>query len=78
MLPKLRERRPFDFQEVNIYKCGQERWRMLYKYDIPVLHVQPATEDSPDPDLAAEAKKLMHRFSEKEVEELMDQVEKET
>src|SRR6266511_279558 len=58
-LSKLRERRPFDYQVVDISAKGQERWKKLYQFDIPVLHVQRVTETSAKSDLVTEAKKLM-------------------
>jgi glutaredoxin len=72
-LSKLRERRPFDYQEVDISAKGQEQWKKLYQYDIPVLHVERITHPYAKPNVVSEAKKLMHRFSEKQVESLMDE-----
>lgn len=31
---------PFAFEEVHIDEAGNEKWFELYKYDIPVLHVE--------------------------------------
>jgi hypothetical protein len=45
---------------------GNKMWKDVYEFDTPVLHVQRAD--------AAEPKKLFHRFSEQEVEKLVDEV----
>ncbi|KAL2818311.1 hypothetical protein BJX63DRAFT_70508 [Aspergillus granulosus] len=69
---QLQKRRRFDYSEVDIMVPGNKEWRDVYEFDVPVLHVQSAkkTGDLSDP------KKLFHRFTEKEVETLVDDAEK--
>jgi glutaredoxin len=67
ILAKVHQRRPFEYQEVDTGAKGQEQWRNLYQFDIPVLHA------AANPDLVTYTKIIMHRFSEKEVEALMDE-----
>ena len=46
---------------------GNETWKNAYEFDVPVLHVRE--------DESGEPKKLFHRFTEKEVERVIDSVE---
>ncbi|KAH9952000.1 hypothetical protein B0H21DRAFT_887736 [Amylocystis lapponica] len=39
-LAKLRQRRPFELQTINIQDAGQERWKKKYVYWIPALHIE--------------------------------------
>lgn len=73
ILAKVHQRRPFEYQEVDTGAKGQEQWRNLYQFDIPVLHVQRVMHAAANPDLVTYTKIIMHRFSEKEVEALMDE-----
>ncbi|KAJ9647806.1 hypothetical protein H2199_001581 [Coniosporium tulheliwenetii] len=54
---------------------GQGQWKNRYEFDTPVLHVEktPGKDNHPT---SAEARKLMHRFKEADVERLMDEAEK--
>jgi hypothetical protein len=55
---------------------GQEKWRDIYDFDVPVLHVdkgQTGSDNTEAPTLDA-AKKLMHRFTVEEVENAVDEV----
>lgn len=54
---------------------GERRWRDLYEFDTPVIHVAKATAPEEDPELCGKAKKLMHRFKEEDVLKKMDEVE---
>lgn len=54
---------------------GQEKWKDVYEFDTPVLHVQRVSYTYSKPDIVSEAKKLMHRFSAEEVEKLIDEAE---
>lgn len=64
---KLRQRRPFDYAEVDIMAPGNQQWKDVYEFDVPVLHV-----DTPG---GSEPRKLFHRFTEQEVEKLVDEAE---
>ncbi|KAH7107512.1 glutaredoxin domain-containing protein [Auriculariales sp. MPI-PUGE-AT-0066] len=39
-LAKVRQKRPFELEVVDIHEKGQEKWHNLYKWWIPVLHVE--------------------------------------
>lgn len=54
---------------------GQQQWRDLYEFDTPVLHVQRVDYTYVKKDIVSEAKKLMHRFTDREVEDLIDEAE---
>lgn len=68
---QLGQRKPFDYAEVDIMLPEHKAWRDVYEFDVPVLHVQHgAAADS-----SAPVKKLFHRFTEQEVETLVDKAE---
>ena len=66
-LTQLHKRRPFTFRELDVMLPGNETWKNAYEFDVPVLHVRE--------DESGEPKKLFHRFTEKEVERVIDSVE---
>lgn len=69
--------RPFEYQEVDIIKSDSvPRWRDLYEFDVPVIHVSKATAPEEHPKSASQAVKLMHRFTVDDVKSKMDHVEK--
>lgn len=70
---KFRERRTFAYSEIDVMAEGQQQWKDIYEYDVPVLHVEPDRKQGP---VTTEVKKLMHRFTEEQVEALVDEVEK--
>ncbi|KZP01511.1 DUF836-domain-containing protein [Calocera viscosa TUFC12733] len=39
-LAKVRSQAPFSLQVVDIHSPGQDKWKRLYQYDIPVLHLE--------------------------------------
>jgi len=39
-LVKVRVQSPFHLQLVDIQDPGQDKWKRLYQYDIPVLHLE--------------------------------------
>ena len=39
-LAKVRQRRTFELETVNIHDEGQERWKKKYVYWIPALHIE--------------------------------------
>lgn len=49
-----------------------KRWKDVYEFDVPVLHVEPAVQQSADS--TKELRKLFHRFTEQEVEKAMDEI----
>ncbi|KAL0938846.1 glutaredoxin domain-containing protein [Colletotrichum truncatum] len=71
------DRRPFNFKEIDITAPEAKRWKDLYDFDVPVIHISKveAPEESPDPKVVGKAVKLMHRFDPDQIEAKMDQVE---
>jgi glutaredoxin len=70
-LSKLQQRRPFPYSEVDIMAPENKQWKDVYEFDVPVLHVQ-----SPKSDDESGLRKLFHRFSESEVEKVVDDAER--
>ena len=75
VLSALQKKRSFEYNEVDVMSTDQKRWKDLYEFDTPVLHVQRVFHTYSKPDIATEARKLMHRFSEEEVVALIDEAE---
>ena len=71
---ELQKKRPIDYSEIDIMEAGQQKWKEVYDFDVPVLHVDKVTSLKEGPTLDA-AKKLMHRFTVEEVEEAVSEVE---
>lgn len=70
-LSKLQQHRTFRYSEVDIMAPEHKQWKDVYEFDVPVLHVQP-----PNSDDESGLRKLFHRFSESEVEKLVDDAER--
>ena len=68
---QLNQRKPFYYKELDIMTPENKSWRDVYDFDVPVLHVQSATGQKG----LSDAKKLFHRFSEQEVETLVDEAD---
>ena len=69
---QLHKRRPFvNYQEVDVMLPGNETWKNAYEFDVPVLHVQQQEQQEQSGD-AVKIKKLFHRFTEEEVEKVID------
>ncbi|EXJ86046.1 hypothetical protein A1O1_06415 [Capronia coronata CBS 617.96] len=76
---EVQNRRPVNYREIDIMSPGHEKWRDVYDFDVPVLHVDKVAggKEAGESGLSLEAaKKLMHRFTVEEVEEAVDEVEK--
>ncbi|KAI3531738.1 glutaredoxin-like domain-containing protein [Colletotrichum paranaense] len=69
------DRRPFAYTEVVITKPENKKWRDLYDFDVPVIHISKAEAPEEDVKLVGKAVKLMHRFDPDQIEAKMDQVE---
>lgn len=67
---QLLKRKPLPYSEIDVMTTGNEKWKNVYEFDTPVLHIQRTDQAN-----AAEPKKLFHRFSEQEVEKLVNEVE---
>ncbi|KAI1776638.1 hypothetical protein F4818DRAFT_440037 [Hypoxylon cercidicola] len=69
--------RPFQFKEIDIIKYdSKHRWRDLYEFDVPVIHISKSSASEEHPQSASKAVKLMHRFTTDQVKAKMDLVEK--
>ncbi|RYP49971.1 hypothetical protein DL768_004406 [Monosporascus sp. mg162] len=69
--------RPFVFKEIDIVKSDSKpRWRDLYEFDVPVIHISKSSAPEEHPQLAPKAVKLMHRFDKDQVMAKMDAVER--
>jgi glutaredoxin len=63
----IHKRRKFEYSEVDVMAPPNKMWKDMYEIDVPVLHVQTEMTEG-----LSEAKKLFHRFTEQEVEKLID------
>ena len=81
VLHAVRARRSYRYEEIDVMSSGQESWR-IYEFDTPVIHVQRLISSmekggqQPTQGIGKECGKLMHRFTEDQVEKLMDEAEK--
>lgn len=69
------KRRPFEYVEKDIMQSGNQQWKDVYEFDVPVLHAQSVEQGPKEADLS-DARKLFHRWTEQEVEQLVDDAEK--
>lgn len=74
-LSQVQKRRTIEYREIDIMEEANKKWFNMYAFDVPVLHVSRVMHTSPKPDVVSEEKKLMHRFTEEEVEALIDEAE---
>jgi glutaredoxin len=74
-LDEVRKKRTVEYSEVDILADGQQKWRNMYEFDVPVLHVERVMHTYSKPNIVTEAQKLMHRFTAEEVEKLIDEAE---
>ncbi|KAH7085761.1 hypothetical protein BKA63DRAFT_485672 [Paraphoma chrysanthemicola] len=65
-------KRSLEYHEINVMEPGQEKWKSLYEFDTPVIHVDRADA----PETTASSLKLMHRFKEDDVNAMMDAAER--
>ncbi|KAH0293054.1 hypothetical protein M436DRAFT_44904 [Aureobasidium namibiae CBS 147.97] len=72
VLSNVWDKRPFEYDEINVMEHSDQKWKNMYEFDTPVIHVDKAKE-SGQFSTTSEARKLMHRFKEHEVEKLMDE-----
>ena len=74
-IAEVQKRRPFTYQEIDVMAYGQEKWKSSYEFEVPVLHVERIFHTYSKPDIISEPRKLMHRFTEKDIEKLIDEAE---
>ena len=67
------DKRPFEYDEVDIMKPHNTKWKALYEFDTPVVHIDKAKENDSKFETTAQARKLMHRFKEQDVEKIMEE-----
>lgn len=72
----MNKRRPFDYEEKDIMDAGNKQWKDVYEFDVPVLHIQSVKDGLPKEADLSDARKLFHRWTEQEVEQLVDEAEK--
>lgn len=73
---QLNKRRPFYYVEKDIMDAGNKQWKDVYEFDVPVLHIQSVNEGLPKEADLSDSRKLFHRWTEKEVEQQVDEAEK--
>ena len=74
-LAAVQKRRTVEYNEVDVMDKANEKWFNAYAFDVPVLHVSRVFHTYSKPDIVSKEMKLMHRFTEKEVEDLIDEAE---
>ncbi|KIX08151.1 uncharacterized protein Z518_02807 [Rhinocladiella mackenziei CBS 650.93] len=67
--------RPINYSEIDIMDSAQQKWRDVYEFDVPVLHVDRVADGTNTHPTLEAAKKLMHRFTVEEVERAAAEVE---
>ncbi|KAG9255076.1 uncharacterized protein F5Z01DRAFT_621301 [Emericellopsis atlantica] len=73
-LSQVWDKRPFAYAEENV-DAQESKWRDLYDFDVPVIHISRSEAPPEDVSTASKAIKLMHRFTPAEVEAKMDVAE---
>nr|POE47860.1 glutaredoxin-like protein [Quercus suber] len=74
VLSRVWDKRAFAFEEVDVMQLKHQKWKDIYEFDTPVVHVD---RNAPDRSTSIQSRKLMHRFSEADVEKVMDHVQEE-
>ena len=69
------KRHTAEYREVDIMKPENKDAQDMYAFDVPVLHVSRVMHTYSKPDIISEEKKLFHRFSEAQIEELINEAE---
>lgn len=92
VLSNVWDRRPFEYDEIDVMSPAHDKWKNVYEFDTPVVsldfhisnrfsiaenptkvHVDKTKENNSDFSTTTQARKLMHRFKEAEIEKLMDE-----
>lgn len=66
-----------DYTEIDIAKPDHQKWKDVYDFDVPVLHIDRVAEQDGARDFETSldaARKLMHRFTAEEIVTAVDQV----
>ncbi|KAK1076282.1 hypothetical protein LTR33_009084 [Friedmanniomyces endolithicus] len=78
VLERVRIHRRFEYAEIDVMATGNGKWKALYEFDTPVVHIDQAKDlngASQGEGTTALAKKLMHSFNEAQLRTAMDEVE---
>ncbi|KAI9686072.1 MAG: hypothetical protein M1822_004055 [Bathelium mastoideum] len=91
VLSNVWDKRPFEYQEIDVMAAGQQAWKDLYEFDTPVVSlslfslairleaykkkVHIEKSANQDGPLSRGSRKLMHRFIETDIEKLMNEAE---
>ncbi|TQS38994.1 hypothetical protein Golomagni_00487 [Golovinomyces magnicellulatus] len=75
ILSDVHKLRSFKYHEIDIMKSESKKWRDLYEFDTPVIHINDSDQTDELPDLSSSAIKLMHRFKVNEVIAEMDRLQ---
>ncbi|KAF2486924.1 glutaredoxin-like domain-containing protein [Neohortaea acidophila] len=67
------KRRPFEYEEIDVMEKQQQKWKALYEFDTPVLHVDAPEKQQQPFETTTNARKLMHRFTQTELEQAITQ-----
>ena len=74
-LVEVQKKRTVDYSEIDIMAEGNQSYRNMYEFDVPVLHVERVFHTYSKPNIKTQPQKLMHRFQVDEVEKLIDEAE---
>lgn len=74
-IQEFQKKRPIDYSEIDISAPEHRKWRDVYDFDVPVLHIDKGLGQDEITTLNA-AKKLMHRFTVDEIVTAVAEVEK--
>ncbi|OAL50775.1 hypothetical protein IQ07DRAFT_643995 [Pyrenochaeta sp. DS3sAY3a] len=70
VVQNVKAKRPLEYHEINVMEPGQEKWKDVYEFDTPVIHIDKAGTPTSTSSL-----KLMHRFKDEDVMKKMDEAE---
>ncbi|KAF1951468.1 glutaredoxin 2 [Byssothecium circinans] len=71
VVQNVKSKKEFEYREINVMEPGQEKWKDIYEFDTPVIHI----DKSSALETSTSALKLMHRFQEDEVIQKLDEAE---
>ncbi|KAF2706775.1 hypothetical protein K504DRAFT_459195, partial [Pleomassaria siparia CBS 279.74] len=74
VVQNVKTKTPFEYTEIDVMEPGQEKWKGVYEFDTPVIHVEKLGAQHMD--TVKEARKLMHRFNEEDVVKLIEEAER--
>ena len=77
-LAEVQKKRTVEYSEIDIMADGHQKYRNMYEFDVPVLHVERVFHTYSKPNVITQPQKLMHRFQVEEVEKLIDEAEQGT